>query len=232
MNNDTEMDDVSFDEFRDIKPVNRRKPLTLVILLLLILVLVGAGAYAYLNGMLPLPGAAQPVGESGPESEATPTGAEPTTTAVQGAATEKIEATRTATTGQEESPTATEPPAEPEDFAVLLNPPEFGKVVFNRASADGEWSDKADRLAADMAIAEPYNWEYLEFDAATRVKDVRNYYVRVLNREMGYRMTFDETYQGGITVMKFKLEGRRVTIQFWEGQPKAIPYALVFYEGW
>ena len=239
---ETDTDDSSNEDFREAKKTSKRRPLLLAIVVLLVLVLVGAGTYAYLNNLLPIQtqnnpapqsteevAAAEETGESTAEADTTVT---PESESSEATATEAPPAEQAA-----EAPAATETPAEeqpqpapPSD--ALLNPPEFGQVTFNQDSASGELADKASRLAGNMAITSPYLWEYLEFDASTRRQDIKTYYIQVLNREMGYRMTFDETYDGGITVLKFKLEGRRVTIQFWEAQPGLPPYAIIFYQGW
>ena len=239
---ETDTDDSSFDDFREAKKSSKRRPLLLVIVVVLVLLLVGAGTYAYLNNMLPFQ-QAQNNPAPQPEGEVAPTEAtgEPTA-GVDASTTQAPEATSTGseeapaeqaeTPAPTETPQAEEPQSEAAAPGALLNPPPFGTVSFNQDGASGEWTEKANKLAVNMAIVAPYFWEYLEFDISTRSQDIKAYYIQVLNREMGYRMTFDETYDGGITVIKFKLESRRVTIQFWEGQPNVAPYALIFYEGW
>jgi hypothetical protein len=233
MDNDSDNDDSNYDDLRNEK-ASGRKPLTLIILILLVVILAGAGTYAYLNDLIPIPGLGQ--GEPQPEGEGEPTltADEPLATEVGAVSTTQLEEVNTPEPAPEATATTpatetSEPEAQP---AARLYPPEFGHVVFSRNSADGDWEDKAVRLAGNMAIAEPFDWEYLEYDDTTRLADVRSYYINLLFKEMGYRLAFDQSFEGGISVLKFKQDGRRVTIQFWEGQLKQVPYALVFYEGW
>ncbi len=228
-----DQDNLSYDDLADIKK-SRKFPLRLLLIVLIIVILLGGGAYAYMNGMIPfLPPFSQLTAQTAPEAtgevQETPTSEEASPTAT--ASAEDTQPTDTSAPA-EEAPAATEVPAEA-PAADKLAPPEFGQITFTRATADADWADRAAKMAGNMAVQEPYDWEYIELTPETRVADVRSYYVQVLNKDMGYRMTFDQSYpDSGFSIYKFKQEDRRVTIQVWEAQPNQPPAVILFYEGW
>jgi hypothetical protein len=50
---------------------------------------------------------------------------------------------------------------------------------------------------------------------------------------MGYLMTFNDKYpDSALAIFKFKQDGRRITIQFFESRKDQLPAAIIFYEGW
>jgi hypothetical protein len=125
----------------------------------------------------------------------------------------------------------TEAPAEPV-FESILPSPEFGWLVETRAAGSSR-EEQALKLATNMAIREPFLWEYFEFDADTLVKDVERYYIGLVNKDMGYLMTFNDKYpDSALAIFKFKQDGRRITIQFFESRKDQLPAAIIFYEGW
>lgn len=215
-----------------VEPPKPRKPiLRWILIILLVLVLVGAGVFAYLNQMIPfLPAAGQNLAEA-PQS---PQEGEVMTAAVGATAPEPPAALEPTLT-----PTATQESAPPEEETVVvvkdpfLPAPPFGEVVFTRAAPQDDWAERAQKMAGNMAIAEPYDWEFYSYTPETRLADLRAYYVELLTRQMGYRLTFEETFaEQGFTIYKFKQESRRVTIQFWEKQFDSPPRGILFYEGW
>lgn len=214
------------------EPKPRKPILRWILIILLVLVLVGAGVYAYLNQLIPFLPAA---GQGQAEASQTPQAGEALPGGVEEAAQDTPTAqqpTQAPTEGVEE----TAPPDEEAQAAgaePFLPAPPFGELAFTRAAPQDDWAERAQKMAGNMAIAEPYDWEFFTYPPETRVTDLRAYYVELLVRQMGYRMTFEETFsEQGFTIYKFKQESRRVTIQFWEGEPNNPPRGILFYEGW
>jgi hypothetical protein len=136
----------------------------------------------------------------------------------------------------EVSPTPSEvPPTEaPVEAApqALLPLPEYGSLL-QSSTQPGDQEESAIRKATDMAVREPYTWEYLELQPGTLTKDVERYYIGLLNKEMGFLMTFNERFpNSSLAIFKFKQDTRRVTIQFYEGSQDQAPAAFIFYENW
>ena len=219
--------ELGYDDFIDKTPRGngKRKTLFLVLILTLIILLLGIGGYVVWSRPDLLPFLAQFRAAPALEGDVTPTLEEPVGTEVAGfSVTSQPEATTTLA--------PTEPPAEAVAESILPAP-EFGRLVMVRPNAEASREEQAAKQAVDMAIREPYQWEYFEFDSDTLVKDVERYYIGLLNKDMGFLMTFNERYpRNAMAIFKFKQEGRRVTIQYYESQKDRTPAAYIFYEGW
>lgn len=214
--------ELGYDDFIDKTPSGKgkRKTLYLVLILTLVILLLGTGGYVVWSRPDLLPFLAQFRAAPVLEGDVTPTLEEPVGTEVAGFSV----------TSQPEATTAlapTEPPAEPVTESILPAP-EFGRLVMVRPNAEASREEQAVKQAVDMAIREPYQWEYFEFDPDTHVKDIE-----LLNKDIGYLMTFNERYpRNAMAIFKFKQDGRRVTIQYYESQKDRTPTAYIFYEGW
>jgi hypothetical protein len=203
----------------------QRAPLLTVLILLLVMVLLVAGGYFLwsrpeLLSFLPQPRPAPTQELAAAATLQPPAPTEAAATAVS------IVPPPTPT-----SLPPTEIPPEPAPEAILPLP-EYGTLVQTRAGG-GDQEERALALANDTAVREPYTWEYLEFEPGTLIVEIERYYITLINKELGYRMTFNEKFpSSALAIFKFKQDERRITIQFFEGLPDRTPAAYLFYEGW
>lgn len=100
-----------------------------------------------------------------------------------------------------------------------------------------EWDDFAAGMARNLAIPEPYYWEYLQVPDDTRYADIEEYYIDEATQEHDYKLAQTQQYvtKGGddtyiLTFTKGKGDSAsRIVIQFWP-KTKDFPAALmVFY---
>ncbi len=100
-----------------------------------------------------------------------------------------------------------------------------------------EWDDFAAGMARNLAIPEPYYWEYLQVPDDTRYADIEEYYIDEATKEHDYKLAQTQQYvtKGGddtyiLTFTKGKGDSAsRIVIQFWP-KTKDFPAALmVFY---
>lgn len=113
--------------------------------------------------------------------------------------------------------------------------PGFGELVITgthqSSSGTSDWLDWARGHARNLALTEPYDWEYFIANRSTRYRDVETYYQERLTK-MGYRMTFNEEGMNEVYLLKFKRESSIVTIQFWAATIGEDPAILIFYQNW
>ena len=218
--------DFGYGDLIEEKPKTNRKRLVWILIPVLLILLLSIGGFALwsrpeLLGMLTN---RQPVQEE--IVQAAPTEEEPAETLVAGVvATERPQPTATVLLPTEAPPEI--------GYLPILPPPDSGRLEQHRAGTDSDREEQAARLAMDMAIREPFMWEYLSLDAETTSKDIERYYIALVNREMGFLMTFNERYPNyGLAVLKFKQDDRRITIYFREARFDQPASAYIFYEGW
>lgn len=100
-----------------------------------------------------------------------------------------------------------------------------------------DWDDFVAGMARNLAVPEPYYWEYLQAPDDTRYKDIEEYYIEEATEYHDYKVAQTQQYvtKGGddtfiLTFTKGKGdEASRIVIQFW---PKTRDYPaalLVFY---
>ena len=201
------------------------KALRLILVILLLVIVLGAGGYFALSRpeLLQFLAQLRPAASPAATATVTPEPPQPTEPAMVAVSNDITP------TPSEVSPTEAPLDAAPE---ALLPLAEIGALLQTSAQP-GDQQEQAGNLARNMAVREPYTWEYLEFQPGTLVKDVERYYIDLLNKEMGFLMSFNERYPGsGLAVFKFKQDTRRVTIQYFEGNQDQAPTAFIFYENW
>lgn len=220
--------DFGYGDLIEKKPPPNRKRLVGIFITTLIVLLLIAGGFALWSRpeLLAFLANRQPAQEETAPAAVVEEAPEEEETVVAGVvATERPRPTATALPPTEAPPEI--------GYEAILPPPDAGSLVEHRAGGGFEREEQAARLAVDMAIREPFLWEYLSFDAETTAKDLERYYIGLVNKEMGFLMTFNERYPDyGLAIFKFKQEGRRITIYFSEPRLEQAPAAFIFYEGW
>jgi hypothetical protein len=109
--------------------------------------------------------------------------------------------------------------------------PTFAELVVTSSSSHtSNWDQTAAFHTRNLAIPEPYEWEFFTAIRTTRYQNVKDYYQAMLVG-MGYRMTFNEQGMNDIYLLKFKQDNQVVTIQFWAATAKDDPSFMIFYQG-
>jgi hypothetical protein len=100
-----------------------------------------------------------------------------------------------------------------------------------------EWDDFAAGMARNLAIPEPYYWEYLQVPDDTRYADIEKYYTDEATKEHDYKLAQTQQYvtKGGddtyiLTFTKGKGDSAsRIVIQFWPKTRDFPAAVMVFY---
>lgn len=100
-----------------------------------------------------------------------------------------------------------------------------------------DWDDFVAGMARNLAIPEPYYWEYLQLPDDTRYKDIEEYYIEKATEEFDYKLAQTQQYvtKGGddtyiLSFTKGKGDAAsRVVIQFWSKTKDFPASMLVFY---
>jgi len=99
-----------------------------------------------------------------------------------------------------------------------------GAVLFERTSTV---TDNVKHHARNLAIPEPYTWEWCALPNDTSTTDFVNYYRKTMT-DRGYKIVFDMEAPNGIYLLKFKDGQEMLAMQFWPAHDDISPMVLIF----